>query len=297
MSVAYPRGRRYPDISIEDVVIDVDKDWAAKKIENLGAPDTDDDAPRRDTIDDKINTHKGDASAHHAKTTSIGDLTDHDKAAHDALNIDADTVDGAHKTDLESTMDSKITTHKGDASAHHAKTTDAGDITSGRFGKTRLEWTADKLLKGAGVGADPTEIDVPAGATIVRKTADETVKNSTTLQNDDELYLPIGANEVWIFRCYFLHYSQGTPDIKFAWAIPTGATGLWQTENNVATIMSLNTQMVQAGQGADTLSSFWGYIENGANAGNLQLQWAQNTAHASDTKVLDNSVIQAWKIS
>ena len=36
--MAYPRGRRYPDISIEDVVIDADKDWAAKRIENLGAP-------------------------------------------------------------------------------------------------------------------------------------------------------------------------------------------------------------------------------------------------------------------
>jgi len=65
----------------------------------------------------------------------------------------------------DDTIDSKITTHKGDASAHHAKTTDAGDIISGRFGNTRLEWTADKLLKGAGAGNDPVEIDVPSGAT------------------------------------------------------------------------------------------------------------------------------------
>jgi len=33
----------------------------------------------------------------------------------------------------------------------------------GRAGKSQLEWTADKILKGAGPGADPTEIDVPAG--------------------------------------------------------------------------------------------------------------------------------------
>ena len=38
----------------------------------------------------------------------------------------------------------------------------ASQITSERFGKTRLEWTAAKLLKGAGAGADPTEIDVPS---------------------------------------------------------------------------------------------------------------------------------------
>jgi len=36
---------------------------------------------------------------------------------------DADTVDGAHKSDLESTMDSKISNHASDASAHHTKTT------------------------------------------------------------------------------------------------------------------------------------------------------------------------------
>ena len=41
----------------------------AKKIENVAAPDSDDDAPRRDTIDSKIATHKSDASAHHIKTT------------------------------------------------------------------------------------------------------------------------------------------------------------------------------------------------------------------------------------
>jgi len=32
------------------LAIDVSKDWATKKIENLGAPDSDDDASRRDTI-------------------------------------------------------------------------------------------------------------------------------------------------------------------------------------------------------------------------------------------------------
>ena len=47
------------------------------------------------------------------------------------------------------------------ASDHHAKTTAASEITSGRFGKSRLEWTANKLLKGSGVGADPTEIAMP----------------------------------------------------------------------------------------------------------------------------------------
>jgi len=68
---------RYPMgvTKLSQLEIDADKDWAAKKIENLGAPDTGDDAPRDDTIDSKITTHAGDASAHHTKTTDAGDIT------------------------------------------------------------------------------------------------------------------------------------------------------------------------------------------------------------------------------
>ncbi len=58
--------------------------------------------------------------------------------------------------------------HARDHAARHggggadAVTLDASQIGTGRFGKTRLEWTSDKLLLGAGAGADPTEIDKTA---------------------------------------------------------------------------------------------------------------------------------------
>jgi len=70
-----------PFSSLEQLDIDIDKDWAGKRIENLGAPTADTHAPRAR----------------------------------------------------------------------------AGDILSGRFGVSRLEWGADKLLKGAGDGVTPTE--------------------------------------------------------------------------------------------------------------------------------------------
>lgn len=41
----------------------------------------------------------------------------------------------------------------------------------GRIGKGNLQWTAAKLLLGAGAGADPTEVDLPvAGATVASGT-------------------------------------------------------------------------------------------------------------------------------
>ena len=48
----------------------------AQKIENVAEPDSDDDVPRRDTIDSKIATHAGVESAHHAKTTLFSTLID-----------------------------------------------------------------------------------------------------------------------------------------------------------------------------------------------------------------------------
>lgn len=55
--------------------------------------------------------------------------------------------------------------HNADPDAHHARqhsVVSAPDHT-GRMTKAWFEWTANKLLLGAGAGADPTEIDVPTG--------------------------------------------------------------------------------------------------------------------------------------
>ena len=60
----------------------------------------------------------------------------------------------------EGEADSKIATHRGDASAHHTKTTSFADITD-RAGATKLNWGTGKLLKGAGASADPIEIIAP----------------------------------------------------------------------------------------------------------------------------------------
>jgi hypothetical protein len=176
-------------------------------------------------------------------------LSDHHKAAHDALGIDADTVDGAHAgnaankvpildasallplAQIPATLTGKdadtvdgqhralkinadhshassgaeggqvshgsltgvasdqhhaqahtLASHSTKAHAeltgvgaddHHARShdhslaADGSPIAEGgvpnHMSKNKLAWTADKLLKGAGAGADPTEIDVPEG--------------------------------------------------------------------------------------------------------------------------------------
>ena len=140
---------------------------------------------------------------------------------------------------------------------------------------------------------------------IVRKTADETVNNSTTLQNDDELLFAVAANEVWEFELLALINSSAVADIKFQFTGPSGSS-IYQFNvgENAAT-----TDFISAvepggpvsdvrGQGLAMINAILrGIIVNGATAGNLQVQWAQNTAEVSDTKVLTNSILIGHKIA
>lgn len=64
------------------------------------------------------------------------------------------------------------------SSDHHVKTTSFADITD-RAGLSKLNWTLNKLLKGAGAGADPTEIDV----TLAQLTVNEFRFNPATPYN------------------------------------------------------------------------------------------------------------------
>ncbi|GAJ22629.1 unnamed protein product, partial [marine sediment metagenome] len=62
-----------------------------------------------------------------------------------------------------------IVIHSAIAAAHHVKTTDAGEIVSGRFPMTRmLDMALGKVMVGKGVGVDPAEED-PPGAQIFEK--------------------------------------------------------------------------------------------------------------------------------
>jgi hypothetical protein len=183
---------------------------------------------------------------------------------------------------------------------------DASKITSGRFGMARMpDGTSGYYLKAQGSGVDPTYAAISGLPTIVRKTADETVNNSTTLQNDDELLFAVAANEVWqvdiIVRCI----SGGTPDIKFAVTVPSGGSlllGAWgcDTIGNKAVLAAnliADYSFAAGPKGATLLVVMRAIVINGATAGNVQLQWAQNTKEASDTKVLANSCIIAHKLN
>lgn len=144
------------------------------------------------------------------------------------------------------------------------------------------------------------------GASLVAvKTANETVNNTATVQADDELTLSLEANTTYLIDGFVVYNSGTTPDIRFAFTVPTGSTLNWNVLGlltNVATTdgsarFSANTNGTEkgiAGTGAsDAVAYIRGTITTGGTAGSLTLRWAQAVAEASDTTVKAGSYLKA----
>ncbi len=132
----------------------------------------------------------------------------------------------------------------------------------------------------------------------VYKSADETVNNSTTYQNDDALLFAVGANEVWAFTLAIFFTSGTVPDIKFFIAAPASTTGQWAPSNSSTAITNFEGGYIASGNGVVNDRFFIsGVAITAGTAGNVQLQWAQNTATVSDTKVLKGSYIIATRLA
>src|ERR1700719_4406248 len=126
----------------------------------------------------------------------------------------------------------------------------------------------------------------------VTKAADESVTSSTTLQNDNELLLPVVASAAWNFNCTLVYEggAVGASDLKIQWALPAGATASICVPSYLftdgadhgpswlaaGTAFALGT----AGAGAKRAVFMAGSVITSTTAGNLQLTWAQNTSSA-----------------
>jgi len=142
------------------------------------------------------------------------------------------------------------------------------------------------------------------------KTSAETVNDSTVLQNDDDLVAAVAASTKYIFKAVLYFTGNVAADIKFAFTTPASITFMrWSggmVEYNVdgtnlqhcAVITASGTAGNTAAQGAtETCYVIHGILSNGINAGNLQLQWAQQTANASDTDMLPGSHLIVWEMA
>lgn len=138
-----------------------------------------------------------------------------------------------------------------------------------------------------------------SGATTVTKSSDETINTSTTLQDDDALTFAVVANGEYEVEAVVLYNSGATPDFKFAWTAPAGATidghAIVPTASNTSTgavIVEAVAITTAVGVGAPIAVWCRFTVVVGGTAGNVTLQWAQNTSDAGNTSVLTNSWVK-----
>jgi hypothetical protein len=138
-----------------------------------------------------------------------------------------------------------------------------------------------------------------------RVTSDFTKNNDTTLANVSGLSFALSASEVWAFLFIMKGLTTTTANWKLAVTAPTSPTAIWYGHDRVTNIgigatatagTALPREGVTASPGTEEMLLVHGLIRNGANAGSVQLQAAQNTAQVFDTKIRAESFVVALKV-
>ena len=137
------------------------------------------------------------------------------------------------------------------------------------------------------------------------KSAIQTVNNSNVFVADTHLFIPVLANEVWLFKFNICYMSHGIADIKFKLR-HLGAAGTvfraWLLGSRLEGIENNNWLKIGEpwSRGIGIADSVWcsieGWAEVAAAPGTIKLQWAQQVANASDTSLLENSNVIAHRV-
>lgn len=158
----------------------------------------------------------------------------------------------------------------------------------------------------------------------IRKSADESVSSSTTLQNDDHLVASVLASSTYIVELDLMYEAHSSGDLKCGFTTPTSSVLRWGSSSifgstaqsswtgytaSALSFAELAFQIGGAGGGQTDNLSFGGngsayvlglklsgILVTAGTAGNIQFQWAQGTSSATATKVLQNSTMRLIKV-
>lgn len=162
----------------------------------------------------------------------------------------------------------------------------------------------------AGQDLDVAELEV-AFPRVAFAGDDSSTISSTAFVDVDGLLVPLEADSVYAIDGWISYDSNAASDLKVQLLVPSGATGSWglfalstTSSGSVGTVQA-NRASVGAGNaltggGSNSFSAemnalFRGYVETAATAGDLQVQFAQNSSQASLTTVGAASWIRAQK--
>jgi len=132
----------------------------------------------------------------------------------------------------------------------------------------------------------------------VVKSVDQTKQSDTTLADDDELVVAVNANKAYSGLFMLFMESGATPDIKFAWSVPSSATMISQGGNfsHLSTATAdMATTLTKGTNGSQQCVCYIFRLLLAGTAGNVAFQWAQNVSTATDTTVGRGTFIVLWE--
>jgi hypothetical protein len=151
--------------------------------------------------------------------------------------------------------------------------------------------------------ADARYLRITNAFTLVKKTS-STSRNNNTLTDDPDLFFPMEANTSYTFTITVYVQASAAGDFKSRVTGPAAPTSVFISQAGFGTTgMTPSNRIAQAYDSTDLTQVFTsnflirliinGTVQNGANAGNLVFQWAQNTTSAgSPTLVLTGSTVE-----
>ncbi len=160
--------------------------------------------------------------------------------------------------------------------------------------------TATILIKNGSATEEVKLSDLGVMYAKIIKSVDETVNNNT-LQDDDELTIPLAANKRYYYQCTVFFKSDSTPEFKYTFGTPSGTTnrkmdGDWNGAAFEAATGTISTISVPDVNGtAEVVLMLAGYILTAGNAGTFVLQWAQSVTDAADCIVKAGSTLIVYE--
>lgn len=145
--------------------------------------------------------------------------------------------------------------------------------------------------------------DIP----VVRKTANQTVNNSTSTISDNDLTFWMMESERVFFRLTLIVDGSQSADLRWLINKPVGASVQYGSPNSikatvgggVSEVSPVTTGVITSGLGGlgtDRFVDITGFCDNGANPGNITLQWAQLVAEANDLTIKAGSVLEVKRL-
>lgn len=141
-----------------------------------------------------------------------------------------------------------------------------------------------------------------------RKSTTQAVSNSNTLQNDTELFFPIEANAIYDMLAVIRYDGPAAGDFKILFRTPTGGSmfgAMIGIASSAATAFD-GVQIPVGGNGSFDVGTLGagtqslvvhGMVITAGTAGNLSIEWAQNTINASATSLQLGSYMTARRQS